>query len=94
MRGSPAAQTLVSELTIRVIFALLLTVPVVACGSSENVTRAGASPPTVTYNVDDTKHLDEANDKAAAFCSRYDRPARLDSLDQQNGRYVATYVCR
>lgn len=79
---------------MRVILAMLLTLPLVACGSSRNVTRADASPPTITYNVDDTRHLDDANDKAAAFCSRYDRPARLVSLDQQNGYYVASYVCR
>jgi hypothetical protein len=79
---------------MRVILAMLLMLPLAACGSSQNVTRADASPPTVTYNVDDTKHMDEADGKAAAFCSRYDRPARLQSLDQQNGYYVATYVCR
>ena len=79
---------------MRVFFAMLLTLPLVACGSSENVTRADASPPTITYNVDDTKHMDEADSKAATFCSRYSRPARLESLDQQNGYYVATYVCR
>jgi hypothetical protein len=79
---------------MRVMVAMLLMLPLVACGSSENVTRAEASPPTITYNVDDTKHMDEADDKAAAFCSRYNRPARLESLDQQNGYYVATYVCR
>lgn len=81
---------------MRVIVAILLMLmlPLAACGSSANVTRAEASPPTVTYNVDDTKHMDEADDKAAAFCSRYNRPARLESLDQQSGYYVATYVCR
>jgi hypothetical protein len=79
---------------MRVILAMLLTLPLAACGSSQNVTRADASPPTITYNVDDTKHLDEANDKAAAFCSRYNQPARLESLDQQDGYYVANYVCR
>lgn len=79
---------------MRLTLALILILPLAACGSSHNVSRADASPPTVTYNVDDTKHMDEANDKAAAFCSRYDRPARLDSLDLQNGYYVATYVCR
>lgn len=79
---------------MRVIFALLLALPLAGCGSSHDVSRASAAPPTVTYNVDDTKHLDEANDRAAAFCSQYSRPARLDSLDQQNGYYVATYVCR
>lgn len=79
---------------MRAILAMLLMLPLAACGSSQNVTRADASPPTVTYNVDDTKHMDEADGKAAAFCSRYDRPARLQSLDQQNGYYVATYVCR
>jgi hypothetical protein len=78
---------------MRLIFAMLLTLPLAACGSSQNVTRADASPPMVTYNVDDTKHMDEANAKAADFCSRYARPARLRSLDQQNGYYVATYVC-
>jgi hypothetical protein len=65
-----------------------------ACGSSHDVSRAAAAPPTVTFNVDDTKHMDEANGRAAEFCSRYNRPARLESLDQQNGYYVATYVCR
>jgi hypothetical protein len=79
---------------MRVILAMLLTLPLVACGSSDNVTRADASPPTITYNVDDTKHMDEADAKAAGFCSHYSRPARLESLDQQNGYYVATYVCR
>jgi hypothetical protein len=79
---------------MRLIVAMLVTLPLVACGSSENVTRAEAAPPTVTYNVDDTKHMDEADAKAAAFCSRHNRPARLESLDQQNGYYVATYVCR
>jgi hypothetical protein len=79
---------------MRLIVAMLVTLQLVACGSSENVTRAEASPPTITYNVDDTKHMDEADDKAAAFCSRYNRPARLERLDQQNGYYVATYVCR
>jgi len=78
---------------MRVILAMLLTLPLVACGSSQNVTRANASPPAIAFNVDDTKHLDEANDKAAAFCGRYNRPARLESLDQQNGYYVANYVC-
>jgi len=79
---------------MRVVLAMLLTLPLIACGSSENVTRADASPPTITYNVDDTKHMGEADDKAAAFCSRYNWPARLESLDQQNGYSVATYVCR
>ena len=79
---------------MRLILALLLTLPLAACGSSHDVSRASASPPTVAFNVDDTKHMDEANDRAAAFCSRYDLPPRLDSLDQQNGYYVATYVCR
>ncbi len=41
-----------------------LTLPLVVCGSPQNVTRADASP------------------------------ARLESLDQQNGHYVANYVCR
>jgi hypothetical protein len=38
--------------------------------------------------------MGEADDKAAAFCGHYNRPARLESLDQQTGYYVATYVCR
>ena len=79
---------------MRVILAMLLTLPLAACGSPQNVTRADASPPTITYNVDDTKHMGEADDKAAAFCGHYNRPARLESLDQQTGCYVATYVCR
>jgi hypothetical protein len=48
----------------------------------------------VSFNLDDTKHMDEANEQAAEFCSRYDRPARLDSLGQLNESYVATYSCR
>jgi hypothetical protein len=76
---------------MRVILAMLLMLPLAACGS-QNVTRRRLAP-TVTYNVDDTKHMDEA-DGSAVFCSRYDRPARLQGLDQQNGYYVATYVCR
>jgi len=80
--------------TMRLILAVLLTLPLAACGSSHNVSRASAAPPTVSFNVDDTKHMDEANDRAAAFCSRYNLPARLDSLDLQNGYYVARYSCR
>lgn len=73
---------------------VLLLLPLAACGSSDNVSRASASPPTVSFNVDDTKHMDEANDRAAQFCSHYGLPARLDSLGQLNDRYVATYSCR
>ena len=72
----------------------LLMLPLAACGSSHDVSRASAAPPTVSFNVDDTKHMDEANEQAAEFCSRYDRPARLDSLGQLNEYYVATYSCR
>lgn len=79
---------------MRVLLALLLMLLLVACGSSRNVTRADASPPTITFNVDDTRYMAEADARADAFCSRYDRPARLESLDQQNGHYVANYVCR
>ena len=79
---------------MRVFLALMLMLPLVACGSSSNVTRADASPPTVTYNVDDTRHMEEADARADGFCSRYDRPARLVSLDRQNDHYVANYVCR
>jgi hypothetical protein len=79
---------------MRLIFAVLLTLPLAACGSSHDVSRASASPPTVSFNVDDTKHMDDANERAAAYCSQYDRPARLDSLGQLNESYVATYSCR
>src|SRR5262249_54515757 len=79
--------------TMRLILAALLTLPLAACGSSHNVSRASAAPPTVSFNVDDTRHMDEANDRAAQFCSRYNLPARLDSLDLQNGYYVARYSC-
>ncbi|HZF32300.1 MAG TPA: hypothetical protein VE914_00700 [Candidatus Angelobacter sp.] len=79
---------------MRLILAMLLILPLAACGSSHNVSRANASPPTVSFNVDDTKHMDEANDRAAEFCSRYSLPPRLDSVVLQNGYYVATYVCR
>jgi hypothetical protein len=79
---------------MRLVLAVLLTLPLAACGSSHDVSRASASPPTVSFNVDDTKHMDEANDRAAEFCSRYALPARLESLDLQNGYYVATYTCR
>jgi hypothetical protein len=79
---------------MRWVFAVLLTLSLAACGSSHDVSRANASPPTVSFNVDDTKHMDEANEQAAEFCSRYDRPARLDSLGQLNESYVATYSCR
>ena len=79
---------------MRLILAVFLMLPLAACGSSSNVSRSNASPPTVSFNVDDTKHMDEANEKAAEFCSRYDRPAHLDSLGQLNEYYVATYSCR
>src|SRR5262245_35254767 len=79
--------------SMRLILAVFLMLPLAACGSSSNVSRSNASPPTVSFNVDDTKHMDEANERAAAYCSRYDRPARLENLSLQNGYYVATYVC-
>jgi hypothetical protein len=79
---------------MRLVFAILTMLPLVACGSSDNVKRADVSPPKVTFNIDDTKHMNEADDKATAYCSRYDRSARLENLAQQNGYYVATYDCR
>ena len=79
---------------MRLVFAILAMLPLVACGSSDNVKRADVSPPRVTFNIDDTKHMNEADDKATAYCGRYDRAARLESLVQQNGYYVANYVCR
>ena len=73
---------------------LALAAALTACGSHrDEPQRVSATRPSVTYSYDGDK-LDQAADKARAYCDNLNQDAKLRDLSTQNGIHYATYDCR
>ncbi|MFO1058527.1 MAG: hypothetical protein U1E53_16360 [Dongiaceae bacterium] len=73
---------------------LALATALTACGSHrDEPQRVSATRPSVTYSYDGDK-LDQAADKARAYCDNLNQEAKLRDLSTQNGIHYATYDCR
>ena len=65
-----------------------------ACGGGDSgVQRIHAVAPAVTYSYQGDQ-LDQATDRATAYCRRFDQEAKLSDLHTENGTHFATYDCR
>jgi hypothetical protein len=67
-----------------------------ACGGGEGgggLTRVRAVAPAVTYSYQGDQ-LDQATDRATAYCRRFAQEAKLNDLRTQDGTHFATYDCR
>jgi hypothetical protein len=66
-----------------------------ACGGGGDggVQRIHAVAPAVTYSYQGDQ-LDQATDRATAYCRRFDQEAKLSDLHTEDGTHFATYDCR
>jgi len=65
-----------------------------ACGGGDGgVQRIHAVAPAVTYSYQGDQ-LDQATDRATAYCRRFEQEAKLSDLHTQDGTHFATYDCR
>ena len=66
-----------------------------ACGGGGDggVQRIHAVAPAVTYSYEGDQ-LDQATDRATAYCRRFDQEAKLSDLHTEEGTHFATYDCR
>jgi hypothetical protein len=66
-----------------------------ACGGGGDagVQRIHAVAPAVTYSYQGDQ-LDQATDRATAYCRRFEQEAKLSDLHTENGIHFATYDCR
>ena len=66
-----------------------------ACGGGGDggVQRIHAAAPAVTYSYEGDQ-LDQATDRATAYCRRFEQEAKLSDLHTDQGTHFATYDCR
>ena len=66
-----------------------------ACGGGSDAAlqRVHAVAPAVTYSYQGDQ-LDQATERATAYCRRFDQEAKLSDLHTQEGTHFATYDCR
>jgi hypothetical protein len=72
------------------------TLLLAACGGgggNSGLQRINAVAPAVTYSYQGDQ-LDQATDRATAYCRRFDQEAKLNDLRTQDGTHYATYDCR
>jgi hypothetical protein len=73
---------------------LALAAALSACGSDRGAPqKVTATRPSVTYSYEGDK-LDEAAEKARAYCGNLNQEAKLRDLSTQNGVHYAIYDCR
>ena len=66
------------------------------CGGGSDgggLQRVHAVAPAVTYSYQGDQ-LDQATERATAYCRRFDQEAKLSDLRTQDGTHYATYDCR